>query len=263
MNMTSTERKKSRKSFHTNCILVSIFLISLLIRYLYYVVYPVPWRDAYHYKTIVEECISENQIPSKNIWGKANDTPPLPLYIVWKAYRLFGGDIFHLAISIEMILGSALVCLLWFICKKMFYSKSVATVVSFLAATNPRLLDYSTQFTRDGFYLFFVISSFVLYIYSLKQKSLKHVAFSALFVMLSIMCRYEGVELILIYSISYFLFLNASTKTVLLFVLSFLFMSSIFFVSIVLLLGCSDFYFHGFAERVLAYLTDYNRIHSF
>lgn len=171
-----------------SCVIAGLFL-----RIIYLVKYPIQARDAYIYADFIYKWIELGKAPIIKYY----DIPPLSIFLLKIPTCLTGCDPLKGAIIINMLIGCMLIIVLVELGWNLSHSSLIALITGLLAATNPSLIHYSCQVLRENSYLLF----FSLYVFSLtkflKTKKPFFIFLMATFSGMSVLCRHEGLELIL------------------------------------------------------------------
>ena len=181
-------------------------LIPLLILFLaygtrlfYYLDNPIQWRDSFFYKEMVETWERNDEYPSKDKYNQENTIPPFPLYIFMLVHKTFHKSIFVSNVSLQIVLGSITVLVLWFILREINIGLIPSALICLIAVFHKMFLDFSTQMTRDNLYIFF--SSLFLYtiIKSIKSKKNYYPFLLGVLLAFVYLTRYEGIEFLIVY----------------------------------------------------------------
>lgn len=180
-------------------IIITLFLLSLLVRLTYYYCNPVQWRDSGLYKDMVEQWETNGAYPSKDKYGQENTIPPFPIFLFMISHKVSGNSFYLSNTALQIVLGSALICVLWGILSELRIKCIYAVIICIMAVFNKNLLDYSTQITRDNLYLLLCALFFYYAIKTIKNKSVFYSAFSGVLLAFTFLTRYEGIEFLLIF----------------------------------------------------------------
>lgn len=176
--------------------LIDILCVALggLIRVIYCIVYPVPVRDAFAYKEFIELWNYSGIIPGDSCF------PPLSMFLLKTPYSLFEYDVIKGGTIINIVFGLGIIIMLIKISYEIFSSKIAALCSGLLVATHPTLIHYSCQMTRENSYLFFSCLAVLFFIKSLNRSSKPfYVAYAAIFSSCAFLCRFEALELFVIF----------------------------------------------------------------
>ncbi len=169
-------------------ILFMCVVFGAVIRIVHYIKYPIPVRDAFFYKMVIDEWILQGGINS------GLHIPPLSLYIIKTIAITFGYDIIKSGIIVNHLFGLGIICIIIRIAGCLLNNRLTMLLVGLIAATHPTLVYYSMQSTRENSYLFFFALSLYFFLKYFKKAEYKTLLFTAFFSMASFMCRQEGIE---------------------------------------------------------------------
>lgn len=164
--------------------------IGFFLRVLYYNKYPVQSRDAYYY---IQDSI-ENSFLSE----KGEYTPVLSLFLLALPHKILGKDRMCSRIITNMVLGLGFIVILIEIARQLFKNRMTMLFSGLLAATNPVLIDYSCKALRESSYVFFSGLIFLAYLKFIRKRDITGVIMMGLISACVILCRIEGVELLVI-----------------------------------------------------------------
>ena len=185
MNMKSVF--KQRKLLLLCIIFVTL---GLSFRSFHIIKHPIQSRDSYVYK---EEFLKmqRNELLSDEI------AHPLgSVYLMSLPSKWFGLDIIKGGIIVNMILGVSIIALIIKICYNITKSPLLMIYAGFLTASHSNLIYYSTQLLRESSYIFFVCAA--LEILTRKETdSLFKTIFLCFYTTCAILCRLEGLEIII------------------------------------------------------------------
>lgn len=173
-------------------------IIGLVYRLFYCIRYPVQPRDSYTYEYLISQ------------WSKSEtlhyNRYPLSLWILKIPSSLFHCDIIKGGIIINMIIGILLIVLTMMTTNKYFKTKGLALIAGTLVATHPTLVHISCCFLRENTYLLFFSLSLVFLLRYFDSKHLVDLLLAGITGAVSFMCRFEGMEIVLIvYVLVFFL----------------------------------------------------------
>lgn len=158
-------------------------------RFFYCIKYPVQPRDVYTY-------IHEMENWEKEQWL---DAPYLSLYLLSLPHKILKCDIIKGGICVNVIVGQLIIILSILSFRELSDNEIGLWVVGLVAATHPTLIHYSCELLRENTYLLFSIMSINLLILWYKRRSIIYIILGGVTVALSNMCRYEGLEICVIY----------------------------------------------------------------
>ena len=171
---------------------ITCAIIGWLIRFIYCLKYPVPVRDAYEYNEVINKWINTGQFPDDTFF------PPLGLYIIKEAVLVGHLDVLKCGVLVNILLGILTIVILIKILEVLNLKIKVIWVIGILIATHPALVDYSCQLTREASFMFFSSLSVYGIICNLKKWEIYKTALVSIAITLAFLCRYEGMELMLI-----------------------------------------------------------------
>ena len=233
-------------------VVLAILLLSVIIREVYLIKYPVPARDSFEYVHFFYEWEKTKTIPLDRAF------PPIAMMLLQFPHRLFGVELIKGGILLNFILG---LCIVYLVCrttKLITKSNLCVLLVGGMAATNPSLVHYSCQFLRDNIYLFFcslcIVKSTEL-CYRYKFVTLLEIAF---FSSMAYLSRHEGIELFLI-EITVLLFLkNVSVLKKARIIFLYCLLCAVCFGAVLLISGLDISYYSVIFERKYFYLLELN-----
>ncbi|WP_217704937.1 glycosyltransferase family 39 protein [Victivallis sp. Marseille-Q1083] len=126
---------------------------------------------------------------------RANDIPPLAIYLMKLPRMWFPCDIITGGVIINIFLGIFLIYIIWQIALQIFQSKFLAGMAALLAASNPFLVEYSTQMTREIPYLFFASCTVLFFVRFWQKQKWYDIIWAGISCSLSYLCRHEAFEL--------------------------------------------------------------------
>ena len=174
----------------------SLFIIFILclclggaIRIIYCIKYPVQTRDVYKYIYEMENWEKEQRI----------SVPYLSLYLLNLPHKILKCDIKKGGICVNVIVGQLIIILSLLSFRELSDNKIGLCVVGLVTSTHPSLIHYSCVILRENTYLLFCIMSIYLLILWYKRKSVIYIFLGGVTAALSFLCRYEGLEIGVIY----------------------------------------------------------------
>ncbi len=177
----------------------SLFIIIILClclggaaRIYYCIKYPVQPRDGYKYIYEIENWKEEQGDDSSNI-------PYLSLYLLNPPHKILKCDIIKGGICVNVLVGQLIIILSILSFRELSDNKIGLWVVGLVTATHPALIQYSCELLRENTYLLFCIMSINLLILWYKRKSIIYIFLGGVTAALSFLCRYEGLEICVIY----------------------------------------------------------------
>lgn len=176
--------------------LIDILCVALggLIRVIYCIAYPVPVRDAFQYKKFIELWSCSGIIPGDSYF------PPLSIFLLKIPYSLFKYDIIIGGTIINIVLGLGIIITLINVSHEIFPSKIAPLCCGLLVATHPTFVRHSCHMTRENSYLFFSCLATLFFIKSLNRaRKPYYVAFAAIFSSCAFLCRFEAIELFVVF----------------------------------------------------------------
>ena len=186
--------KISIKSSRMIMMFIVLFCViaGLLLRIIYLIKYPTQARDAYIYADFIYNWIELGKAPIIKYY----DIPPLSIFLLKITTCLTGCDPLKGGIIINMAIGCLLIIVLielgWSLSQNFF----ITSITGLLAATHPSLIHYSCQVLRENSYLLFLTLYFYCLTKYFKKRKVVHIFLMANFSAMSVLCRHEGLELI-------------------------------------------------------------------
>ena len=200
----NTIRKNNKNSF---LLLIIIAAIGLLIR-LYYFPYNIPFTyDALDYFSYAISMSQVGHFP--NGWPLANNGWPAFVSIFFSIlnYENFI-DYIHAQRILSVIISVSTIIPVYLLSKK-FFNNSYSIIASSLFIFHPQIINNSLLGVTESLYLFLVVTSIVLFLS--KNKYQVHISF--IIIGLAAITRYEGLLLVIPFSIIFFIrFRNEKRK---------------------------------------------------
>ena len=169
-----------------------VLAIGLLFRIIYIIRYPVPERDSYTYKSIIETW------NATNVLSVSLNVPPLGIYILNLPHSLFNIELIKGGILINIIIGLAVIYFIMRIAFLILGSRVYMLCIGILASSYPTFVRYSCQMLRENsFILFYTMSLFFLILDYYKPRK-SNIFFAGMTSVLACMCRHEGIEIVLL-----------------------------------------------------------------
>ena len=200
----NTNRKNNKKSF---LLLIINAAIGLLIR-LYYFPYNIPFTyDALDYFSYAISMSQVGHFP--NGWPLANNGWPAFVSIFFSIlnYENFI-DYIHAQRILSVIISVSTIIPVYLLSKK-FFNNSYSIIASSLFIFHPQIINNSLLGVTESLYLFLVVTSIVLFLS--KNKYQVHISF--IIIGLAAITRYEGLLLVIPFSIIFFIrFRNEKRK---------------------------------------------------
>ena len=165
-------------------------IIAGITRILYCWVYPVPVRDSYAYKFVIEQWIKNGSLP------KESHSPPLGLLFFKIPAELFDYNIIKTGIVVNVILGLCIVISIIWISYTIGLSNKETLLIGIISATHPTLVQLSCQMIREDSYLLFCALSILSTFVFLKKHRIRQLFFMSACAASAYLCRHEGLELI-------------------------------------------------------------------
>ena len=172
-----------------------LLVISLSSRVLYIIKYPVPVRDSFFYARVIREWNENGVIPIET------GTPPLSLYLLGIPNRFLNYDIIKGGICVNLIFGIVFVLLVWHMAYIITCSSIKSFLVGLLVCIHPELIQFSCNPIRENSYLLFLIGSLYFLTRYIKNDKSIEMVFGSLLAAAAFMCRLEGLEIALVYSV--------------------------------------------------------------
>lgn len=167
--------------------------VGSIVRIFYLLWYPVQVRDAFTYREFIKQWIEIGVFP------RISSFPPLGLYLLKLPQSFFEGNIFVGGLTLNMILGLCIICLVMIISSKIYSSAVLTICTGIIAATHPTLVHYSCQMLRENSFLFFSCLSIVFFIDYIKTLRVRNIIASSFFITAACLCRYEATEIFAIF----------------------------------------------------------------
>ena len=174
----------------------SLFVIIILClclggaaRIFYCIKYPVQPRDVSIYIGEMENWEKEQRIT----------VPYLSLYLLNLPHKILKCDIEKGGICVNVVVGQLIIILSILSFRELSDDKIGLWVVGLVTSTHPTLIQYSCVLLRENTYLLFCIMSINLLILWYKRKSIIYILLGGVTAALSFLCRYEGLEICVIY----------------------------------------------------------------
>ena len=230
---------------HRELCFLAILIIGYLTRLVYIISYPVPSRDSYNYRNIIE------------IWNATNElstdlnVPPLGLFILKIPNALFGYELIKGGILVNTIIGLLIIALLMKLSLLLTNSTLIMIVTGVLASTYPTLVKYSCQMLRDNaFLLFYLMSLYFILSYVLKKKT-AYVFVAGASGISACLCRHEGIEILVLSFMLIFLKKTKRIKAVCIYLISA--MASLLVLSLIMNVKISYYtiYLDKFLDRIV------------
>ena len=121
--------------------------------------------------------------------------PPFPLYLM-KLLIDCGLSPAVAGVGLNIIMGSVLPLIVYMIGRLLFEDRRISLVAAFMMAVNPSMIEFAIEPQRDTIYLFFCGWLIYFIIKGLKQDSIVSFCGAGVFFALSMMTRYETLEMI-------------------------------------------------------------------
>lgn len=131
--------------------------------------------------------------------------PPLGPFILRIPALYFDTDIMKGGIVVNMILGLCIISVLVLISKEILFSDLIATGLGIIAAVHPSLVHYSCHLLRENTFLLFSSLAVLCALRHMKFHTRRNVVFSAVFTVMATLCRHEGIELLAVFCVLFFL----------------------------------------------------------
>ena len=161
-------------------------------RILYCIKYPVQPRDVYKYIYVMENWEKEQ-------WVDLINVPYLSLYLMNLPHKILTSDIKKGGICLNIMVGQCIIILSILSFRVLSDNKIGLWVVGLVTSTHPTLIHYSCEMLRENTYLLFCIVSINLLILWHKRKSIIYIFLGGISAALSFLCRYEGLEICVMY----------------------------------------------------------------
>lgn len=225
-----------------------LWVIGLVVRVIYIIIYPVPNRDSFRYEEFITLWETTGAFPVVSSY------PPLSLYLFKITHGLLGGSIIRCNIICNMVFSMATLAIVYYISKRIIQSKLICFLITLVFATHPFAVAYSCQGTRETIYLFFSLLALYSIYQSVVYNRITDVVKTGFYSTFGFMTRHEGLELFVVFIIASFFFNKRTGKMeVLQRILLLMVISISVFVLLSLFMGVSFDYYYN-------YLPKYNRV---
>lgn len=178
-------------------VIILCFFLGWVTRILYYIKYPVQPRDVYAYLYEMENWEKEQR--SNDTFTVSPHVPYLSLYLMNLPHKIMKCDIKKGGICVNVMVGQLIIILSILSFRVLSDNKVGLWVVGLVTSTHPTLIQYSCVLLRENTYLLFCIISINLLILWYKRKSIIYIFLGGVTAALSFLCRYEGLEICVIY----------------------------------------------------------------
>ena len=176
--------------------------------------------------------------------------PPLPLYLM-KLLIDCGLSPAVAGVGLNIIMGSVLPLIVYKIGRLLFEDRRISLVTAFMMAVNPSMIEFAIEPQRDMIYLFFCGWFIYFIIKGLKQDSLVSFCGAGVFFALSMMTRYETLEMIPLFFFA-LLFCGIRKylkwKRILLHITASVIIAGAVILSLTYLMGVEDHIFHSYQK---------------
>ena len=177
------------------CVEIMIVILALTIRIAYCIHNAVHYRDTYKYVEIIKKWKASNS------FDQEQSIMPLPEYLVKILSEIFNSNVAETGIIINMLASIGIIYVIMEIAFLLFKKTKAVLVCGLLAATQPALVEYSNEIIRENFFILFLSLSFLFFLRYCSKENMLLGGLSGGFTALCILCRIEGLELILIIGI--------------------------------------------------------------
>lgn len=174
-------------------LLTGMTCCALFLRLLHLYFEPVLSRDSIFYIEVcrvwASGCFADVYQVFPEVW-----IPPLFLYLL-KTMIKCGANPEIAGFVFNLILGIALVPLAYFFARGLQFSRRCSLWAGALAMMHPRLIELSIQVQRENLYLVLLFLAAIFLIYGSLRKQVWLIVWSAAFFALSVLTRYEALEM--------------------------------------------------------------------
>lgn len=180
---------KNKKRNRRIAVYAFIFILAVVIRLIYCIMYPVPSRDTYKYMRFIEEWNKTGLSEAKEPY------PPLALYLLQCPSAITKCDLYKGGVGVNCFAGAITVLIVGLIAEGLLSSTKKALLIMLLVATHPTTVHLSCTFLRDGLYTLFVSIVFLSIIRLIKTNRMKYCLAGGIATSLCIFSRHEGLEI--------------------------------------------------------------------
>ncbi|MEW6587888.1 MAG: glycosyltransferase family 39 protein [Thermoproteota archaeon] len=190
-------------------LLISVITTGLLVRF-YYFPYDIPITlDAFSYFLYAMDTMVSGQLPTK--YTMPNNGWPLFLSIFFSIFR-FENFLDYVTLQrVLTVIFSVLTAIPTYLLCKKFFNQNLAFLGALLVVLTPRIVQNSLGGTTDPFYIF--LTTTAVFLFLSKKKIWIYTSFFIL--ALSSLVRYEGLLLLIPFSILFIVRFKAESKIVL------------------------------------------------
>ena len=187
--------------------------------------------------------------------------PPFPLYLM-KLLIDCGLSPAVAGVGLNIIMGSFLPLIVYMIGRLLFDDRRISLVAAFMMAVNPSMIEFAIEPQRDTIYLFFCGWFIYFIIKGLKQDSLVSFCGAGVFFALSMMTRYETLEMIPLFFFA-LLFCGIRKylkwKRILLHITASVIIAGAVILSLTYLMGVEDHIFHSYQKYYQGKFDSYEK----
>ena len=199
----------TKNKYSDTIILYCIFLFGILVKLVLLICEPTLSRDSTLYLNLAEIWYDTDSYQAMINASEISWLPLLPI-VIYKYSMCYNSE--ALCIAVNIFLGSLIPFLGYKIALELFRKRNIAFVTAILLEFNPKINSISIEVQRDIFYLFFFGLFLLFLILTLKRKRCFYIIICSIISSCSLLTRFEGVELILIFVISIaFMFVTKRT----------------------------------------------------
>lgn len=201
-NVQPAFRKHNRRQMQSrkkNGVLIGLFLTSLTARLIKLVLDPVLLRDSTKYVELAERWFRTGNYESVLIDGVKR--PPLPLFTIkFMIQQGFGSELAGRSLSI--FFGTMIPVIGFLLAKEITRSARISFATAFLLIVNPNLIEYSVQPLRENYYMV-AFGLALLFLFKAVNTRAYHKwgVYSGLATSIAFLCRYEAIELFMVFLI--------------------------------------------------------------
>lgn len=238
--------------------IIILFFSAYIPRLMYYVHCPIQWRDSYSYKHYVEIWHKTGSYSSVDQYDKTNVITPFSVFLLRFIYSLSNYSYYVTCVSLYIVLGSSTVLIAYRILRELNFNFSFSIFMCLILSSNYSLINYSTQVTRDNLYLFFCSLTLLFFFRLLKRFVLVDYLCVAFFSACSFLTRYEGFELLFIFSFGFLCCKKYSLLYRIFIIVLFFILFAFISYSVIYFISPDYRIFSGVTHKVMDYMHVFN-----
>ena len=185
--------------------LLLLFLLSILLSAICFLLEPTISRDGIFYLDLIREWVETDQNPIKRHY-----LPPLPLYLI-KLLTEAGLPIGFAGVSLNIFLGGGLTLIIYWIAMEVTSERKIAFWSAVFMMLSPTRTALSIEVQRDMMYLFFCGLLIAFLVSGIRRRKWFYWMCAGICFACSFLSRYETLEFI---PILFFIFLFLGFRTV-------------------------------------------------